>query len=58
MDGSKSSVVIVGAILHVKPENLQFLREQLQNSLYIDRVVIFKESNNKLWLIDREGGAL
>jgi len=55
MGSSNSSVVVVGAILHVKPENLQFLREQLQNSLYVDRLIIFKESNNKLWLTERGG---
>jgi len=47
--------VIVGAVLHVLPENISYVKELLENSPYVQRLIIFKESDNKLWLVDREG---
>jgi len=47
--------VIIGAVLHVLPENIKFLKELLENSPYIERLIIFKESNNKLWITERGG---
>ncbi len=47
--------VVVGCILHVQPENLSFLKELLENSPYVQRLIIFKESNDKLWIVSQEG---
>jgi hypothetical protein len=54
MQRNSKTPVVVGAILHVLPENLTYLHELLENSPYVQRLIIFKESNNKLWIIERE----
>ena len=53
-DNSKTPVV-VGTVMHVQAENIPFLKELLQNSPYVQRLIIFKESNEKLWLVSQEG---
>jgi len=55
MQGNSKTPVIVGTVMHVQAENIPFLRELLQNSPYVQRLIIFKESNDKLWIISQEG---
>ena len=54
MQGNSNTPVIVGTVMHVLPENLTYLQDLLQNSPYVLRLIIFKESNNKLWIVSQE----
>jgi len=53
-DHSKTPV-IVGAVFHVLPENVRLFEELLHNSPYVKKLIIFKESNKKIWLVERDG---
>jgi len=55
MNFNKNKPVVAGAVFHVLPENIPKLEEYLYKSPFVEKVIIFKESNNKLWLVEREG---
>ena len=48
------SVIIVGLIAHVNPKYLADFKQQIEKSPFVTRLIIFKESNDKLWIVDRE----
>ncbi len=55
MENNQSDpVIIIGTVMHVRKENISFLKELLENSPYVQRLIIFKESNDKLWLVSQE----
>jgi len=46
--------IVVGVVGHVFPEHLADFKRLLEDYPYL-RLIIFKESDNKLWLVEREG---
>ena len=51
MENHSNEVIVVGIICHVEPKNLSEFRNQIETSQYLKRLIIFKDSNDKLWLV-------
>ena len=58
MDNDQHKIIIVGVIVHCQPEKIPFLKAELENSPNVARLIRFQESDNKLWIVSREGDAL
>lgn len=46
-----NSIIVVGVIAHVDPKYLADFKHQIENSPYVKRLIILKESNDKLWIV-------
>ena len=45
--------VIVGVVVHLPPEFIADFKNYIESFPHV-RIIIYRESNNKLWLIERE----
>jgi len=52
MEQNTKTPIVVGIVGHISAEKLTDFKNHVQN-FYGFRLIIFKESNNKLWLIER-----
>jgi len=54
MENSSSKPIVIGVVGHLNPEFLPDFKQLITNYPHF-RLIIFKESDNKLWLVEREG---
>ena len=49
-----SKTIVIGIVGHIPPEFLADFKKHIESYPYF-KLVIFKESNNKIWLVERGG---
>ncbi|UCF11751.1 MAG: hypothetical protein JSW06_06785 [Thermoplasmatales archaeon] len=54
MNQDHSKPIVAACVVHILPENIPFFKDLVTNTPYVERLIIFKESNDKLWIVSQE----